>query len=448
MKLSDILKEALKMSKAKSVTLESSIMKGTIDVPPSKSLSHRALVAASLAKGTSRISNLILSEDILATIDAMRQMGAEIRLEEEGNRYIAWVRGVPSEPSCVRKEHLTFDCRESGSTIRFIIPLALVFAKEAEFVGSGKLVERPQSVYTELFDEKGIEYSYSENHLPLRVRGKLQPGTYKLRGNVSSQFITGLLFTLPLLSEDSVLELTTELESKGYVDLTLEMLAYFGIKIEHKGSLFLVPGKQTYQARNYVVEGDYSQSIFFMLAGILGGELNIKGLAEKSSQGDAVIMRLMREMEADVSRRTDGSIQVKKSRPKGIDADCNQFPDLVPALAVLLAFASGRSHLSNLGRLKIKESDRLEAVYQNLKTLGANVERGEDDLTIEGREHLIGGLVSGWNDHRMVMSMAMAVLGCEQRLILTDPGSVSKSYPDFWQDYQMLGGKIYEWNMG
>ncbi|QRN84704.1 3-phosphoshikimate 1-carboxyvinyltransferase [Clostridia bacterium] len=436
------------MSKAKSVTLESSTIKGTVDIPPSKSLSHRALVAASLAQGTSRISNLILSEDILATIDAMRKIGAEIRLEEEGNRFVAWVKGASSNLSLGRKDNVTFDCRESGSTIRFIIPLSLHFAKEAKFTGKGKLVERPQSVYTELFDEKNIEYSYSNKRLPLTVRGKWQPGTYTLRGNVSSQFITGLLFTLPLLAEDSVLELSTELESKGYVDLTLEMLSYYGIQIENRGSFFIIPGNQTYQARNYVVEGDYSQSIFFLLAGILGGELNIEGLAEKSSQGDAVVMRLMREMEADVRIQADKSIQVKKSRPKGIAIDCNEFPDLVPALAVLLAFALGKSHLTNLGRLKIKESDRLEAVYQNLKALGADVERGEDDLTIIGKEHLSGGLVSGWNDHRMVMSMAMAVLGCEKRLTVTDPDSVSKSYPEFWQDYQMLGGKIYEWNMG
>jgi 3-phosphoshikimate 1-carboxyvinyltransferase len=435
-------------SNEKSVILQAAPIQGGIRIPPSKSLSHRALMGAALAEGTSRISNLILSEDILATIEAMRQMGAEIQLEEQDGRYVAVVTGATKPGGQERRERMDYDCKESGSTIRFIIPLALLFAKEASYTGSGKLVERPQSVYTELFDQKGIDYTYPNKRLPLTVRGELQPGTYRLRGNVSSQFITGLLYTLPLLEGDSVLELSTELESKGYVNLTLDMLSYFGINIEQRESSFVIPGNQTYKARDYAVEGDYSQSIFFFLAGLLGGEVTIEGLAEKSSQGDAVVMQLLQQMKADVRLDQNGTIQVMKSRPKGIDADCNEFPDLVPALAVLLAFAEGESHLTNLGRLKIKESDRLEAVYQNLKSLGASVERGEDDLTIVGKECLVGASVSGWNDHRMVMSMAMAVLGCEGTLTVSDPDSVRKSYPDFWKDYQALGGKINEWNLG
>ncbi len=435
-------------SNEKSVTLQAAPIQGSIRIPPSKSLSHRALMGAALAEGTSSISNLILSEDILATIEAMRSMGAEIQMEEKNGRFCAEVTGTAPAAHKERLERMGFNCKESGSTIRFIIPLALLFAKEASFTGSGKLVERPLSVYTELFEQKGIEYTYPEKRLPLTVRGQLQPGTYRLRGNVSSQFITGLLYTLPLLDGDSVLELSTELESKGYVDLTLDMLAYFGIQIEHRGSSFVVPGNQSYKARDYAVEGDYSQSIFFLLAGLLGGELTIAGLAQKSSQGDAVVMDLMRQMQADVTVEADGRVQVRKSRPQGIEADCNEFPDLVPALAVLLAFAEGESHLTNLGRLKIKESDRLEAVYRNLKALGADVERGEDDLTIVGKEGLTGASVSGWNDHRMVMSMAMAVLGCEGTLTVSDPDSVRKSYPDFWSDYQALGGRINEWNLG
>lgn len=437
----------MSIKESNQMVVQPSSLSGEVLIPPSKSISHRAIICASLAPGRSVIDNIILSQDILATIEGMRLLGADIRVVEGAYRHQLLIDGIKKE-SLGDESPVTIDCRESGSTLRFLIPLALTFKARARFEGQGKLVERPLDVYTELFASHQIDYSYPKDRLPLEVSGPLEAGDYRLRGDVSSQFISGLLFALARLNRDSRLILTTELESKAYVDLTLDMLSRYGIRIDQTPDGFFIPGNQTFRPSDYRVEGDYSQSIFFMLGGVLSGSVSIKGLDPASLQGDAVVVAIMQEMGAEVSFDGEGVLVANKSTFRGIDKDCSEFPDLVPALAVMCACAEGTSRLTNLERLTIKECDRLQASFENLKALGALVERTRDELIITGQASLLGGQVSGWNDHRMVMSMAMAGLRCKEGLSVSNLDSVSKSYPNFWQDYQSLGGDFHERTMG
>lgn len=271
-----------------------------------------------------------------------------------------------------------------------------------------------------------------------------------MAGDVSSQFLTGLLYTLPLLSGDSEIRVTTPLESRGYVDLTLDSLAKSGIRVEHEEyRSFLVPGNQTFRPVSLRVEGDFSQGAFLLVAGATGGDLVLRDLSPGSLQGDRVILSILAESGADLSRLPDGSFRIRKGRIRAFAAECSEFPDLVPVLGVLAATARGTSRLTGLERLKIKESDRLSAIYTELDRLGAKVRRGDDWLEITGRESLPGGArVDAWGDHRIAMSMAVAALSCEKPLELTGADSVSKSWPDFWEDYGKLGGVYHERNLG
>lgn len=457
-------------------------LEGTLDIPPSKSLSHRAIICASLAQGISSIGNVEASDDIMATIRGMETLGAKIDIDRsQGRRMRLTIRGLASGPAQAdaaldplegqerevepeerkedRKEERgkekekkeggrpaqqTIDCMESGSTLRFLIPLALTSSKSTLFKGRGKLVERPLGVYTDLFDDHKISYDHPGGRLPLWVQGPLKAGHYKMRGDVSSQFISGLIFALVRLREDSRIQLTSPLESRGYVDLTLSMLEKFKVQVEEDQTGFIIKGGQTLRACQLQVEGDYSQSIFFMVGGLLSGRVRLRGLSPHSLQGDRVVLDLMEKMGAPLSFDEKGDILIQKAPVQAITVDCGEFPDLVPALAVLCALAQGTSHLINLGRLKIKECDRLQATYENLRALGADIERTEDKLIIRGKKELEGARVSGWKDHRMVMAMAMAALACPEGLEVSQTDSVKKSYPDFWQDYQDLGGISYE----
>ena len=385
------------------LTITPARLSGTVTPPPSKSQAHRLLLCAALAGGESRIENLADSQDIQAT----RRCMAELKTE--------------------RNSLPRFDCGESGSTLRFLIPIALALRGGGVFTGHGRLMERPQKPYFDIFDEKGVRYEQRDG--VLTVQGKLPPGVYRLPGNVSSQFVTGLLYALPLLEGDSELVLTTPLESRGYVDMTLEALARFGIRGTERENGFLIPGRQKYCPAQASVEADWSQAAFWLAAAALGNPVQPVGLEEDSSQGDRVI----------------GDYYVPLCRPGDVDIDLSQCPDLAPPLAVMAAVRCGTTRLVNAGRLRLKESDRLASITQVLRALGADVEEGPDFLRIQGRDALAGGCtVDCCNDHRIAMMAAVAAARCESPVTLTGAECVANSYPDFWAHYRMLGGVIHE----
>lgn len=385
------------------LTITPTKLQGTITPPPSKSQAHRLIICAALAPGESRIDSLADSQDIQATERCMAALNSP-------------GEGLPR-----------LDCGESGSTLRFLIPVALALRGGGVFTGRGRLMERPQKPYFRLFDEKGIFYEQKDGILT--VRGALAAGEYRLPGNVSSQFVTGLLYALPLLRGDSQIVLTTALESSGYVEMTLQALAQFGIRIERRGNGFFVPGGQVYRACRASVEADWSQAAFWYAAQALGSVVAVAGMDGQSVQGDRVIANHFRQL----------------TQPGDVTIDVSQCPDLVPPLAVMASVRRGSAHLVNAGRLRIKESDRLSTVTAALNALGARVEEQPDSLVIHGQDSLSGGVaVDCCNDHRIAMMAAVVATACREPVRLIGAECVAKSYPNFWEDYRMLGGIIHE----
>ena len=403
------------------VTIAPAQLKGTVTPPPSKSQAHRLIIAAALSDGFCKLSNVDLSEDIQATLRCMRTLDADASADG------TIIRGADLVDGHEEPAPEVMDCGESGSTLRFLIPVALALKGGGKFTGHGRLMERPQEPYFALFREKSIFYEQKDG--VLTVRGKLTPGVYTLPGNVSSQFITGLLYALPLLEGDSEIRLTTDLESRGYVDMTLDALDKFGVKAEYDGKrTFRVPGNQYYQHQNLAIEADWSNAAFWYGARFLGSPVEIGGLDQASVQGDRAIAGFYEQM------RGKGSLEL----------DMSQCPDLVPPLAAMAALRAGETTaILNAGRLRIKESDRLATVTEVLNALGAQVEEYEDYLVIHGRERLAGGVtVSGHNDHRIAMMAAIAAIRCEAPVSITGAECVKKSYPRFWEDYRRLGGEL------
>lgn len=408
------------------VTVYPGKLSGSVDIPSSKSFSHRCLIAAALSYGVSVVSNVTNSVDIAATVSAMTAMGAEISVN--GSEYT--VKGIASP-----KESAVIDCCESGSTLRFLIPVASALGISAEFRGRGKLPERPITPYIREMSKKGVAFDY-ENTMPFSVSGKLCPGEYLLEGDISSQFITGLLFALPLCAGDSVIKLTSRLESKPYADMTVSVLRDFGISVREAnidGQLcYLIRGNQRYKAKNCAVEGDFSQAAFFFTANALGSSVDVKNLNKNSVQGDKKILEILDEIGYNKNSGVLGSFT----------ADATDIPDLVPILTVLASFTSAKSEIVGAKRLKIKESDRLTAIANALNAIGGNVKAFEDRLEIMPVKGFKGGTVDGCNDHRIVMSAAIAALRADAPVTILGAEAVNKSYPTFFDDFVRLGGKI------
>lgn len=402
---------------------------GIVSPPPSKSLAHRAAICAWLAsKHTGQESvlyNMHGSDDILATLAGIRALGG--RWVQQGDT----VQMMPAQQA---KGGL-IDCNESGSTLRFLLPLAALDDAEYQFTGKGRLMERPLDIYADIFAKAGVAFRRQDKQLYLK--GPLQSGVYKLPGNVSSQFVSGLLFALPLLAGDSALQLTTELESRAYVDMTVDVMRQFGVSVEQPdAATYRIAGGQHYRPASYTVEADYSQAAFFLAAAALGRPVVCQGLSRKSLQGDRAILNILHQMGADVQWREDGSLAVSAERLQAVTVDAREIPDLMPPVAVLCSFCAGESRIVNAGRLRIKESDRLAALTQELTALGAQVEETADSLIIQGAKNLAGGRVDAHGDHRIAMAMATAAIGCGGAVYLTGAESVRKSYPNFWDDFE------------
>jgi 3-phosphoshikimate 1-carboxyvinyltransferase len=421
------------------IKIKPSLLKGEISIPPSKSLCHRAIICAALSNEESKIDNVNFSDDIIATCKGMKILGAKIERIDDTLIIRGSINALTGE---------TIDCNESGSTLRFLIPIALVQPANIRFVGRGKLVSRPLDIYYNIFEKQDILYSNDMGNLPLNIEGQFKPGNFAIEGNISSQFISGLLFSLPLLDGDSKIIITTNLESKGYVDLTLDMLNRYGIEIINNGyKEFIIKGNQRYKGRDYRVEGDYSQAAFWLVGGILGEEITSRNLNLESLQGDRVIIDIINKMGGTITL-DETFIKTIASNTKGIIIDASQCPDLVPVLAVLAALSNGQTKIVNAARVRIKESDRLNAIATELNKLGADVREFDDGLVINGKDSLIGGVVDSWNDHRIAMALAIASIKCKDEIIIKNSEAVKKSYPHFWEDFKKLGGKIDEFNMG
>lgn len=406
------------------IKITPSLLRGEVTVPPSKSVAHRMIIAAALADGISTISNVSGSADILATIACMKAFGADIEL----NGDTAVINGIKKIPASAEA-----DCCESGSTLRFLIPVACALGINAEFRGEGKLPQRPITPFLEEFPKHGASFDFSEAEngfsLPCTVSGKLTAGRYEIDGGISSQFITGLMFALPLLDGDSEIVIRSHLESKPYIDITMGVLRGFGCEVTERGNGYFIKGNSRLKPFSGSVEGDYSQSAFFYVANALGSDIGINGLSEKSFQGDKKIAEICREFS-------------KNKTP--FELDCSDIPDLVPILSVLGCFCKGTSRIYNAARLRIKECDRLAAMEDCLNRIGGKVTSTEDGLIIEGVEGFKGGEVNCYNDHRIAMSMAVAATRCASPLILRGAECVRKSYPDFFDVYRTIGGKAEE----
>ena len=404
--------------------------KGEITPPPSKSDVHRAIICASLCKGTSTVSSVIMSDDIKATISCMRSLGADIK-DCGDTLYI-------TGDNIFENRKAELHCNESGSTLRFLIPLASAGNVNTIFTGSGRLPKRPIGIYLDILPDKGITCK-TEGSLPLEVSGQLKGGTFTLPGNISSQFITGLLFSLPLLDEDSDIILTSDIESTGYIDMTIDTMKRFGVTVERSGKAFHIKGKQEYKATQYKTESDFSQAAFFLVAGALKGEICVKNLNTDSYQGDKKILEILKDAGADIKIQKD-RIYIKESSLKPLTIDASQIPDLVPVLAVLLSKADGTSKIINAKRLRLKESDRLMSTRQLIEDLGGTIEELDDGLIITGVKSFKGNRVTGYNDHRIVMSGAVCACMSDNDITVTDSQSINKSYPGFFDDYNSIGG--------
>ena len=404
----------------------------TVQIPPSKSLAHRWIVCASLADGVSRLDNIAYSEDILATMEGMRRLGAQI----EAGEHSVTIRGI-SGPPCVEGEE-PVDCNESGSTLRFLIPLCSLSGRPVAFTGRNRLLKRPQGVYEALYRERGL--SFVQDGEKIAVQGALAPGRYELDGNVSSQFISGLLFALPLLPEDSVIAIRPPVESRSYLELTMQAMEQFGVTARFTDAHTLhIPGGQTYRPHSGAVEGDFSQLAFFAVLGAAAGDIRCIGVRPDSRQGDKVILDILRQAGASV-QECPGGYLVQKGALTGMQIDLADCPDLGPILMVLAGCAQGETHISHVARLRYKESDRIAAMQQELEAFGVSMRAEEDDIFLPG-----GGLrpckreLWAHTDHRIAMSMAVAAVCSGAPAVLAGAECVRKSYPGFFEDLQAVG---------
>lgn len=418
-------------------------LNGTLRMLPSKSASHRAVMMAAMAEGKTTLEPLQLSRDIEATLSCAEALGlthgAALAPSDTAGFVRAEIYGGDAEESRALRE---LDCGESGSTLRFFIPLALDGRGAVRFKGHGRLMQRPLSVYEEIFKPRGMLWKQEGD--TLTVDGQLKSGRYEIPGDVSSQFITGMLLALPRLRGDSLLEITTPLESCGYVELTRRVQAHYGVVSEWKERdrfLFIPGGQRAVSPGTLRIGGDWSHAAFYLVAGAIGqGEIRLTGLDSHSAQGDRALVEILRDMGADI-RWEGGELAARASKLHGLHVDCAQIPDVVPALAVAMAAADGESRIIGAARLRIKESDRLSAMCAALSAAGADIRELEDGLLIRGGKRLHAATINGCNDHRIVMAMTIASAISDGELTITDAEATAKSAPAFWDEFTSLGGQ-------
>ena len=404
---------------------------GEVHIPASKSQAHRMLLCAAMGENEVTLRCRGLSKDILATVACLKALGASVDAEGE----VLHLRPVSAPPPGL----CLLPCGESGSTLRFLLPLVGALGASAVFEREGRLPERPIEPLRRELCRNGMDIR--SDGARLSCSGQLRPGAFSLPGNISSQYISALLMTLPLLEGESTLHMEGALESAAYVAMTEEVLRLGGVRTEKTGDGYRIPGGQRCRfAPELSVEGDYSNAAFFLCAGALSERgIRVTGLDPQSRQGDRAIVPLLEEMGAQVA--SDGSsVTVKRAALHGITIDASPIPDLIPVLSVVAAAASGETRVIHAQRLRLKESDRLHSTTQMLRALGAEAEELPDGLVIRGGRTLAGGTVDACGDHRIAMSAAVAGGICRGAVTICGSECVQKSYPDFWTDFQQLKG--------
>lgn len=394
-------------------------LSGEISIISSKSAGHRALIAAALSNKKTVVEINTLSNDIKATSACLTSLGAKLDFDE-GKIEVTPISKVPCD--------VKLNCLESGSTLRFILPIAAALCDSFEITGEGRLPERPMDELISQMEKHGCVFSSKK--LPFKVSGKLKGGKFELPGNVSSQYITGLLLALPLIDEESEIVLTSTLQSSSYVDMTLQTLKEFGVDIETKSNSYTIGKDCKYIGKDKVkVEGDWSNAAFFLAADYLCGGVNVSGLSSDSLQGDKAFLQILPKL-------SDGCI-----------IDAGEIPDIILPLCVCACKVNGLVTFTNAGRLRLKESDRLLAAKEMITSLGGKAEITDDEIKIYGNGKLSGGTVDGFNDHRVVMSAAIASCICENEVVILGAQAVNKSYPNFFDEFKKLGGSIDVFNV-
>lgn len=423
-----------------------SSLSGTAPAIASKSDVHRLLFCGAQADGPVTIEwsdTSPLSEDILATAGVLRAMGTGIS-EGPGRLVLTPGSTVPKAP--------VFDCGESGSTLRFLLPLAAARCEQPSFTGRGRLPERPVRELLQAMAQNGV--TATSDRLPFSFDGPLRPGLFELPGNVSSQYITGLLLALPGLDGDSEIRLTSPLQSRSYIDITLHALKRFGIAVRALPNGWYVPGNQVFHSPGTLTaDGDWSNAAFLLAAGAIGSDpVSVSGLSPDSPQGDKQILKVLLDafgVTVQEAPAEDGTFTYTVVPPKhmtGGTVDVTDIPDAFPILAALACYAEGPTRFVGGARLRLKESDRIAAVAALIRGLGGACEEADDGLTVFGTDEtggLTGGTVDGCNDHRVVMAAAIAAAGCTGEVLLTGAEAVNKSYPSFWDVFRHLGGIVH-----
>ena len=423
-------------------------LSGTMEAISSKSFVHRLLICAALSHKETTIHMNGTCEDIFSTVRCIEAMGGSVQADRK-KMIVTPFNRVPADASTSKAQAapIVLRCGESGATARFMLPLAAYFFNNFKLIGEGKLPHRPFAPLCRALSSAGCRFD-SET-LPIVGTGGIKTGNFEIAGNVSSQFISGLMFLLPLLDADSSITITTPMESAGYVGMTAEIIALFGIAVEKKDNTFRVIGNRRYDSPGVATaEGDWSNAAFFLCMGALGGVLHgdmesaitMEGLYMPSEQGDKAVVEILRRFGAKVNVKGDSVVTVSGGELRATDIDASQIPDLIPVLAVVASVAEGTTRVFNGKRLRLKESDRIQSTFDLLSKLGADIEIVEDGLLIHGRKKLNGGTVDGAGDHRIVMAAATASYVCENQVVIKGFGAVNKSYPSFFGNFKLLGG--------
>ena len=418
------------------VIVRRSRLKGSIKAPASKSYTHRAIICASLAEGNSKIINFLDCDDTWETVDALRKFGVSIDEADGALKVSSSSLNAPKEP---------IKLMASGSTYRFIIPLAALAEGKMEIQAEGRLAERPNEPLLDALRQMGVDIKSEGNSIIINGKGEIEGGRGEIPGNISSQFISGLLFIAPLSERGIEMKLTTELESMPYVKMTISVMDKFGVEVKHSDDFekIMVKGNQNYRPITYEVEGDYSSAAFLLAAGAINGDVEVTEMNLESLQGDKRMVEILKGMGAEIEINNN-SIKAKKSNLKGIDIDVKDIPDLVPILSVLGCFAEGETRILNAGRLREKESDRLAAMAAELGKMGADIKGEEgDDLIVQGSK-LSGARIDPHNDHRIAMACAVAGLNASGETVIENSDCVKKSYPEFFKDLTKVGADIAE----
>ncbi|MEM2342108.1 MAG: 3-phosphoshikimate 1-carboxyvinyltransferase [Candidatus Bathyarchaeia archaeon] len=417
------------------------VLSGSVKAPPSKAHTHRAIIAASLSNGLSKIHNPLICDDTLATINACRMLGAEIKKIDGLIEILG--RPKPETPSDV------INCGESGSTIRFITPICALADGISVLTGSESLRRRPMAPLLEALNQLGVKcYSTRMNGYPPIVvfGGGIKGGEVSIRGDISSQFISGLLFATPMAENDTYIVLSTPLESKPYVDITLDFLNRHGIKADFSKNVFHVYSGQKYRPCDHFIEGDFSSAAFLLAAAsITNSHIRVENLLKDSLQGDKIIVKVLSEAGAHI-RIGDDFVEVNGAEEQlnPINVDMRDNPDLVPVCAALACFSRDRSVIRGVRRLRYKESDRIMALLSEFRKMGADITFTDDCLIIDGGRDLHGAEIDPYGDHRIAMACALLALNAGGETIIHDAKCINKSYPDFVRDMRLLGAEILE----